>query len=186
MCAVVGVEGTIRPIRDLLELLALGRGVTEGKGKDTGLDVRVIAEGVHVEKVGEGGKTNSVWEGVCKIGLWVFGACGGCTGREAARSWRDAGFVARDSLRDRGMAIVVGVGAALTGESGTVGKISRGVGRRLVFDAQRREVSKFDLKAVAEAGGNLNVDIVEGADGGPEKPTGVGPASPSLETSDGA
>jgi hypothetical protein len=81
---------------------------------------------------------------------------------------------------------VVGVGAALTGESGTVGKMSRGVGRRLVFDAQRREVSKVDLKAVAEAGGNLNVDIIEGVDGGPEKLTGVGPASPSLETSDGA
>jgi len=75
------VEGTIRPIRDLLELLALGRGVTEeGKGTETGLDVRVMAEGVHVEKVGEGGKTNSVWEGVCKIGLCIFGACEGSTG----------------------------------------------------------------------------------------------------------
>jgi hypothetical protein len=114
-CAVVGVEGTIRPIRDLLELLALGRGFTEeGNGTETGLDVRVIAEGVHVEKVGEGGRTNSVWEGVCKIGLCIFGACEGCacTGREVARSWRDAGFVARESLRDRGMATVVGVGAA--------------------------------------------------------------------------
>jgi hypothetical protein len=73
------VEGTIKPIRDLLELLALDRGFTE-EGKGTGLDVRVIAEGVDVEKVGEGGKTNSVWEGVCKIGLCVFGACEGCTG----------------------------------------------------------------------------------------------------------
>ena len=81
---------------------------------------------------------------------------------------------------------MVGVGAALMGESGTVGKMSRGVGRRLVFDAQRREVSRVDLKAAAEAGGNLNVDIGDGVDGGPEKPTGVGPASPSLETSDGA
>jgi hypothetical protein len=80
-CAVVGVEGTIRPIRDLLELLALGRGFTEeGNGTVTLFDVRVIADGVHVEKVGEGGKTNSVWEGVCKIGLCVFGACGGCIG----------------------------------------------------------------------------------------------------------
>jgi hypothetical protein len=64
--------------------------------------------------------------------------------------------------------------------------MSSGVGRRLVFDAQRREVSKVVLKGLAEAGGNLNVDIVEGADGGPEKPSGVGPASPSLETSEGA
>lgn len=75
------MEGAIRPIRDLLELWALGRGFTEeGKGIGTGLDVRVIAEGVHVEKVGEGGKTNSVWEGVFKMGLCVFGACEGCTG----------------------------------------------------------------------------------------------------------
>lgn len=74
------MEGTIRPIKDLLELWALGRGVTEeGKGTE-GLDVRVIADGVHVEKVGEGGKTNSVWEGVCKIGLCVFAAYEGCTG----------------------------------------------------------------------------------------------------------
>lgn len=64
--------------------------------------------------------------------------------------------------------------------------MSRGVGRRLDFDAQRREVSKVDLKAVADVGGNLNVVIVQGADGGPEKPSGVGPASPSLETSEGA
>jgi hypothetical protein len=81
---------------------------------------------------------------------------------------------------------VVGVDTALMGESGTVGKMSRGVGRRLDFEAQRREVSKVVLKGVAEAGGNLNVDIVEGVDGGPGNPTGVGPASPSLETSDGA
>jgi hypothetical protein len=78
---VVGVEGIIRPIRDVLLLWDLGRGVTvEGKGTETGLDVRVIAEGVHVENVGEGGKTNSVWEGVCKVGLYMLGACGGCAG----------------------------------------------------------------------------------------------------------
>jgi hypothetical protein len=80
-CAVVGVEGIIRPIRDLLRLLDLGRGVTEeGKGTETGLDVSVIAEGVQVEKVGEGGKTKSVCEGVRKVGLCVFSACGGCAG----------------------------------------------------------------------------------------------------------
>jgi hypothetical protein len=66
---------------------------------------------------------------------------------------------------------VVGVGAALTGESGTVGNMSRGVGRRLVFDAQRREVSKVVLKGVAETGGNLKLAIVEGADTGPNEPT---------------
>ena len=161
------MEGIIRPIRDVLRLWALGRGVTEeGKGTDTVLDVRVIADGVHVEKVGEGGKTKSVWEGVCNVGLCVFGKCGGCADWEVARDWRDAGLVARDSLRDRGKAIVVGVGAALMGESGTVGKMSRGVGRRLVFDAQRREVSNVDLKVAAEIGASLKEVTVAGADGG--------------------
>lgn len=75
------MEGIIRPISDLLRLSALDRGVVEeGKGTETELDVRVIAEGVHVEKVGEGGKTNKVWEGVCKAGLWVFGGCEGGAG----------------------------------------------------------------------------------------------------------
>jgi hypothetical protein len=66
---------------------------------------------------------------------------------------------------------VVGVGAALTGESGTVGKMSRGVGRRLVFDAQRREVSNVGLKAVVGTGGNLKEDIMKGVDGGPHELT---------------
>ncbi len=52
-------------IRDLLRLSDLDRGVAvEGKGTETELEVSVIAEGVHVEKVGEGGKTNRVWDGV--------------------------------------------------------------------------------------------------------------------------
>ena len=56
--------GGVRPINDLLRLSDLVRGVAgvgkEGKGTETGLDVKVIAEGVHVEKLGEGGKTNKV------------------------------------------------------------------------------------------------------------------------------
>jgi hypothetical protein len=64
------VEGIIRPIRDLLRLSDLDRGVAvEGKGTETELEVRVIAEGVRVERVGEGGKTKRVWEGVCRAGL---------------------------------------------------------------------------------------------------------------------
>jgi len=64
------VEGTIRPIRDLLRLSDLDRGAAvEGNGTETELDVRVMAEGVQVEKVGEGGKTNRVWDGVCRAGL---------------------------------------------------------------------------------------------------------------------
>ena len=37
----------------------LGKGTAPGK-----FDVNVIVEGVRVVRVGEGGKTNSVWEGV--------------------------------------------------------------------------------------------------------------------------
>ena len=90
------------------------------------------------------------------------------------------GAGARDSLRDRGMANAIGVDATLTGESGTVGKISRGVGRRLVFDIERREVSKVGLMAVAGTGGNLKEGLVEGAEGGgPPGLTWVVPSSPS-------
>jgi len=56
--------GGVTPIKDLLRLSDLVRGVAgagkEGKGTETVLDVRVIVEGVHVEKLGEGGKTNKV------------------------------------------------------------------------------------------------------------------------------
>jgi len=66
---VVGVEGIMRPIRDLLRASDFDRGVAdEGNGTETGLEVRVMAE-VHAESVGEGGKTKRVWEGVCRTGL---------------------------------------------------------------------------------------------------------------------
>jgi len=71
-CAVVGVEGIIRPIKDLLRASDFDRGVADegnGTGTETGLEVRVMAEGVRAERVGEGGKTKRVWEGVCKTGL---------------------------------------------------------------------------------------------------------------------
>lgn len=77
--------------------------------------------------------------------------------------------MARDSLRVRGITNgggMVGVGAALIGESGTVGKMSRGVGLRLVFDKGRWEESKVALKAVTGTGGSLNEGLtvsVEGA-----------------------
>lgn len=95
----------------------------------------------------------------------TFAVCVGCAGCVGLRSGSE-GAVARDSLRDRGMANAVGVDATLTGESGTVGKMSRGVGRRLVFDIERREVSKVGLMAVAGMGGNLKEGLVEGAEGG--------------------
>jgi hypothetical protein len=64
------VEGIIRPTKDLLRLSDLDRGAgEEGNGTETVFDVRVMAEGVRVERVGEGGKTKRVWEGVCRAGL---------------------------------------------------------------------------------------------------------------------
>jgi hypothetical protein len=55
------VEGIIRPTKDLLRLSDLDRGVgEEGNGTGTVFDVKVIAEGVRVERVGEGGKTKRV------------------------------------------------------------------------------------------------------------------------------
>jgi len=67
---VVGVEGIMRPIKDLLRASDFDRGVAdEGNGTETGLEVRVMAEGVHAERVGEGGKRKRVWEGGCRTGL---------------------------------------------------------------------------------------------------------------------
>ena len=82
------------------------------------------------------------------------------------------------------MANAVGVTVTLTGESGTVGKMSRGVGRRLVLDIERREVSKVGLKAVE--GTDLKEDLVEveGAEGGASGLAWAVPNSPSLEPSD--
>jgi len=132
----------MRPIKDFLRASDFVRGVAdEGNGRETGLEVNVMAEGVHAESVGEGGKTKRVWEGVGKAGLGMLGAWGGCcVDCDNFRVWRETGIVARDSFRVRGTAIVVetvGVGTALTGESGTVGKMSRGVGLRLVFEIGR-------------------------------------------------
>jgi len=80
------------------------------------------------------------------------------------------------------VAVAVG-GATLTGESGTVGKMSSGVGRRLVFDIERREGSKGGLRAVVGTGGNLKDGLVDGAEGGPGL-AWVAPSSPSLEPSE--
>ena len=74
----------------------------------------------------------------------MLGACDGCddgcAGCDDFRSERETGGTARDSFRVRGIAKAVeavGVATALTGESGTVGKMSRGVGLRLVFEVGR-------------------------------------------------
>jgi hypothetical protein len=95
------------------------------------------------------------------------------------------GTVARDSLRVRGTANgggIVGVGTGLTGESGTVGKMSRGVGLRLAFDKGRWwEESKVALKAVTGTGFSLKEGLEEDVEGGGSGGWG----SPSLEASDG-
>jgi len=51
------VEGIIRPTKDLLRLSDLDRGGgEEGNGTETVFDVRVMAEGVRVERVGKVGR----------------------------------------------------------------------------------------------------------------------------------
>lgn len=67
----VGVAGAPKPMKDLRRpsvLKVATRGVTVvGKGNDA-FDMSVIVEGVREETVGEGGKTNSVCEGVAEVG----------------------------------------------------------------------------------------------------------------------
>jgi hypothetical protein len=67
--AVVGLGAAPSPMNDLVRPCARNvetRGV-DRLGKATGmfkLEVRVMVDGVRVVRVGEGGNTNSVWEGV--------------------------------------------------------------------------------------------------------------------------
>ena len=69
--AIVGVTGAPTPIKDRRrpsDLNVATRGVTVvGNGTDV-FDMSVIVEGVREATVGEGGKTNSVWEGVAEVG----------------------------------------------------------------------------------------------------------------------
>lgn len=62
--AVVGVGGALRPMNDFVlpcERKVDTRGVdSDGKGTVAGLEVRVIVDGVRVERVGDGGNTKSV------------------------------------------------------------------------------------------------------------------------------
>jgi len=70
--AIVGVGSTPKPMKDRVLPLdwkvetrgvdRLGNGTAPGK-----FDVNVIVEGVRVVKVGEGGKTNNVCEGVKEV-----------------------------------------------------------------------------------------------------------------------
>jgi hypothetical protein len=64
--ATVGVGSEPKPMKDLvlpLDLKVETRGV-DMLGNGTAPEVNVIVEGVRVVKVGEGGKTNNVCEGV--------------------------------------------------------------------------------------------------------------------------
>ena len=121
------MTGVARPMNALRRPSDLNddtRGVDMvGKGK--AFDVSVSVEGVRiVARVGDGGKTNSVWEGVASgtAGL-VFG------GVDLSERRRCAGGVSgfRDSVRDRDM--LTGALTRMMGEAGTAGSMPIGGGR---------------------------------------------------------
>ena len=69
--AVVGVASDPTPINDRRRPSVLKdatRGVGAGDLRNDELEVRVIVDGVRAERVGEGGKTNSVCAGVADEG----------------------------------------------------------------------------------------------------------------------
>jgi len=123
------------------------RGVAkEGNGYDES-DVSVIVEGVRVIRVGDGGNTKSVCEGVETIdkGLGLVNFSPFCDVRRLPGG--TSGL--RVSTRERGGAGDVFTGTI--GEEGTGGSMPMGGGRRrgLPFCSNREGMSKDDLTAVA-------------------------------------
>ena len=155
----MGVTGAARPMNDLRRPSPLNvatRGV-DSVGKGNEFDVSVSVDGVRVvARVGDGGKTNSVCEGVASgaAGL-VFG------GVDLRERRRCAGGV--DGLRDsvRGRVWLAEELTGMMGDAGTAGKIPSGGGRRRGFAVRlaRGVKSKEDLIAVAGTGGSVNEDL---------------------------
>jgi hypothetical protein len=174
--AVVGVGGAPSPMNERVRPCDRNvetRGVDElGNGTELFmLEVRVMAEGVRVVNVGEGGNTKSVWDGVAKPegGFWLFGF-----NRELLRCRAGGGgFLDSVRVREGGRDIcgfrdtrLSGVSAPSTtilmGEGGTGGRIPRGTGLRFGFVGR----SNDGRIAVAGGMGKLNDVFHTGADGG--------------------
>ena len=136
---------------EILGVLKLGNGRVE-------FDVSVMVDGVCiVARVGEGGKTNNVCEGVADIG-WLSEELE--DDRELA-PLRKAGGGSSSFLvdtRERGPGIAVaGSLIGVMGDEGTGGRTpTSGGGRRLVFGlvCDREGKSKVDRTAVAGTGGS--------------------------------
>lgn len=65
------------------------------------LEVRVMVDGVRVVSVGEGGNTNSVWEGVETVDCEKGGCAVLAFFNRLPRRWRGGGAGFRDSARRR-------------------------------------------------------------------------------------
>ena len=167
--ATVGVDGGGTPIKDRRRPSALNdetRGVAKGGKGSEAFDVSVMVEGVRVERVGEGGKTKSVWDGVDTAEV-SFGLDGFCT--LIRRSAGGSAGLRASARRRRGFA-GVGDGGELTammGDDGTGGRMDRLCGLRVrTLESGRGVRSKFALTAVAGGGGILKLDLKCGAEGG--------------------
>lgn len=159
--AIVGVDGGGRPIKDRRRPSALNdetRGVAEGGKGNEAFDVSVMVEGVRVERVGEGGKTKSVWDGVDTAEV-SFGLDGFCT---LIRRSAGGSVGLRASARRRRAFAGGGDGGELTammGDDGTGGRMASVGGLRArTLESGRGVRSKFARNAVA-GGGILKLDL---------------------------
>lgn len=186
--ATVGVGGAPSPMNERVRPFDWNvdtRGVDK-LGNATGpawCDINVIADGVRVVRVGDGGNTNSVWDGVCAT------APRSADPADALRSTllrrcRGGGTSLRDSTRLRtggstsGVAVesrtadregaADGLSASITsvmGDDGTGGRMLRFVGRSLDLAVGRGGSWKVDRTAVAGGGGIENEVFHTGAEG---------------------
>lgn len=188
----MGVGGAPSPIKDRVrpwernvETLGVER---LGKGmRPPILDVRVMVDGVRVVSVGDGGKTNSVWDGVetddRESGM-AFGLF-----KRLLRKWSGGGMSFLDSVRVRtggreSVGVRIGrelVGLVRTaslllggvesttmaiGEEGTGGRMPIGAGRRFPFGGGREGGLNVEWTALLGVGGILNVERMAVAGGG--------------------
>ena len=171
--ATVGAGVAPKPMKDLvlpLDLKVETRGV-DRLGKGTASDVNVIVEGVRVRvvKVGEGGKTNNVCEGVETAGIdstmptdalrkTLLRRWSGGTGQRNPARWRADGVVPCE------------VGRAVTSSSATGGFREEGTGGRILrlkgrFLCLGTRVGGWKVERIADIGGVAGGTFQSGAYG---------------------
>lgn len=157
------------------------RGVLSVESGNDEFEVSVMVDGVYnVARVGEGGNTKRVCEGVADMG-WLSEELE--DDRELVPLRKAGGgsssFLVDTRERGPGMA-VAGSLIGVIGDEGTGGRTpTSGGGRRLAFilGCVREGKSKLDRTAVAGTGGSRNLLLCAGAEGGGMRCEGKSPST---------